>query len=240
MNLLKTRAIALHHTRYSDNSAIGKFFTRDLGMRAVMIRSVYRKKGSQSNLIRPFTLLDVEVRESTKSDILTAVNLERACPQSGFQGEFLKSAVVMFLAELLNKSLEESYINERLFDFVWQAILILDQDELNPNFHLVFLVELIKHYGMYPQLPTSPRDRFLDMEGGIYQDHRGGNYCLDESTSELLLAILGTDFEGVGSLEISAVERQAGLRSLVDYLRIHVSGLNEINSQTVLETVFHG
>lgn len=240
MNLLKTRAIALHHIRYSDNSAIVKMFTRELGLRAVMVRSVFRQKNSKSNLIRPFTLLDLEVKASSKSDILTSINLERGCPQSGFQGEFTKSAVVMFLSEIVYKSLEDSYVNEGLFDFIWEAVKFLDQEELNPNFHLIFLVELIKRYGMYPQLPCSPRDLYFDMEGGIYQDFKGGNYCLDQSLSEIVLTILGTDFEGLSSLEISALQRQSGLRSLVDYLRLHVSGLNEINSQTVLETVFHG
>lgn len=240
MKLLKTKAIALHHTRYSDNSVIARMFTRDLGLRACLIRSVYKRKSGKTNLIRPFTLLDLEVKHSDRSEILNVSHIERSCPQSGFQGEFSKSAVVMFLSEVLYKSLEESYVNENLFDFVWHAIRVLDLEEHHINFHLVFLVELAKHYGMFPQLPRGPGDQYFDLEAGTYKDHKSGNYCLDQKQSELILQILGTKFDGMKSLEISGAERKQAIRILLDYLRLHVSGLNEINSQAVLETVFHG
>ena len=51
-----------------------------------------------------------------------------------------KSSIAFFLAETLYKSIKEEEANDKLFDFLYNAIQVLDLKEKDyNNFHLLFL-----------------------------------------------------------------------------------------------------
>ena len=62
----------------------------------------------------------------------------------------------MFISELLYKTLKEEEANPALFDFLINAIQLLDiKDEGIQNFHLVFLLHYMKYLGIYPFNPET-------------------------------------------------------------------------------------
>ena len=67
---LSTQALKLHTTEYSESSVIAKIFTRQLGVRAYILKGV-RKGGSKTkqNLLQPLSHLDLVVYNNPKTQI---------------------------------------------------------------------------------------------------------------------------------------------------------------------------
>jgi len=63
----KTQGIALHYTKYSESSVIAKIFTKNFGLKSCIINGVRKKKSkSKLGLLRPLTLLDIELYQNSK------------------------------------------------------------------------------------------------------------------------------------------------------------------------------
>lgn len=70
--------------------------------------------------------------------------------------EMKKSAILMYVAELLSKSLTEQEQNLALYDFIIHSLQWLDLTEENyANFPLFFTLEMSRFLGFYPKTNES-------------------------------------------------------------------------------------
>ena len=143
----------------------------------------------------------------------------------------------MFIAEILLKTIEEDYSNDLLFEYLWGSIDLLTTTESPQNFHLVFLMNLTSFYGFRPQLPQDSEEYF-DLENGTFSTIPS-NFSLSIEESLVWRRALGTKFDDLSELNLSGLERKRLLNNLIDYYRLHVSGLKQVNSHAILEAVFH-
>ena len=150
--LVKTKGIVLKFIKYKESSIIVKIYTEELGVQSYIINGVRstRSKRNKIALYQPLTLLDLVVyfREDKQLQRLS----EAKCnyPFVSIPLNPRKSAVVLFLVEILSKTLKEQSGNMELFRFIWDALLWLDTNNPIENFHLVFLVKLAKYLGFSP------------------------------------------------------------------------------------------
>ena len=150
--LVKTRGIVLNHIKYRESSIIAKVYTEQLGVQSYIVNGV-RKKGSGSRiaLFQPFTLLDMVVYTSHKGGLTRISEYKSAYPFSSIPFDIRKSSILLFLSEIVSKTIKEEEENPQLFNFLYQSIILFDeQQEHFENFHLVFLLQLSHHLGFGP------------------------------------------------------------------------------------------
>ncbi len=235
-----TVGILLNNIKHSDSSAVLQIFTREFGRKAYFIRGLTKKKNSPRSLLFPMSILELQVtdRENKTIQQIRDVNIHK--PTFELMADPVKASVAMFLNEILHKSIEKNYQNDMLYDFLENAIQILDVTSEVKNFHLWFLLELSKYFGFYPMKSSvaSPKNKQFDLESGTFvSDPVFSSPYLDCNTSELLWSILGMNFDEMCGLKMHPEARKKLLNGLVDYFIVHVPNLKSVASLDVLETV---
>ena len=79
-----------------------------------------------------------------------------------------KSAVGIFIAELLQKTVKEAVQNPELFEFIWNTFMYLDltKDSVS-NLHLTFMVQLAEYLGFMPGGEYKKEKSYFDLKEGI-------------------------------------------------------------------------
>lgn len=148
--LHKTSGICIHHIKYKETSIIAKIYTQEFGLQSYIINSVRTAKPKYSiALFQTFTLLDMVVYHKEGNEMLQRVSEVRCIkPFQRISSDFIKTSIVVFLSEILLKTLRTEEKNERLYVFLTQALHSLDSQEQVENFPIVFLLELLEHLGL--------------------------------------------------------------------------------------------
>lgn len=151
--LKKTRGIVLSSLKYKETSIIVKIFTRELGLKSYLVNGVRSQgKGSKMALYQPLTLIDLVVYDKENSGLQRISEAKLSLPYQRIPFDFQRTAVALFMTEVINRSLYENYQNEFLFDFLEESAKVLDQSELNlAHFPVVFLLEKAKYLGFGPE-----------------------------------------------------------------------------------------
>lgn len=235
---LTLKGILIHVIRYNDNQLIVRVFTSKFGLKSFLVRSGKTQKSSKINLLQPLSLIEFETIIKEQSRIHPLKNVRSAHPWQSIPYDPAKSAIVLFLNEVIYKTLPDDYLNEPLFQFLWDGLILLDDTIDAKNFHIWCLLEITRHYGFYPQLEDETR--FFDKELGGFVDRLPPHKdFMDEEESAVLREMLDKEWPEVQDMVLSGELRKRVLTSLVRYVRIHLESLREIKSLEVLHEVFH-
>jgi len=238
--LHKTRGIVLKTINHRETSVICQIFTEKFGLQSYIINGVKKNKAKiHINILQPLHLLDLVVYHKVNGD-LQRVSEARQLPL--FQSipyDDKKRSLVIFLTEVLQKSLKQQSPDEPLFEYIYYAISWLDSvSEASSNFHLYFLLRLTKFLGFYPTLPKENINHF-DLKDGVFchfPPHH--QFFLDTKETQQWLTILSSSFKELHVLKISLQERRALLNHLLDYYTLHVDNFGNIKSHYILEEIF--
>jgi DNA repair protein RecO (recombination protein O) len=150
--LIKTRGIVLNHLKYRESSIIAKVYTEQLGVQSYIVNSIRKKGiGSRIALFQPFTLLDMVVYTSPKGGLTRISEYKCSHPFSTIPFDIRKSSMLLFLSEVVARTVKEEEENQALFNFLYNAILTFDTARAGfENFHLEFLLQLSHHLGFGP------------------------------------------------------------------------------------------
>ena len=150
--LVKTQGIVISYIRYRETSIIVRVFTRELGLRSYLVNSV-RSSGKKTKMafFQPLTLLDLVVYEKENAGIQRISESKLGMSFHRIPFDFYRSGMAMFMSEILGKSLIDNYQNEPFFDFLAEAIALLDRED-SPLAHFAssFLLESSKYLGFAP------------------------------------------------------------------------------------------
>jgi len=233
-------AIVLQLISHKDHSAIAKFFTRDSGLTACWISSLHGKSsGIRSSSLQPLTIVNTVITQRETRQLLTLKEVQVSFFPSNIYNTIEKSAIAIFIAELLSHIIKESETDEALFDFLKESILLLDSTtEKCANFHLVFMLNLANHLGLLPKSSFSAQTPYLDLEEGIYQAHTPMHKAfLYPGESEYISKLSAVDMTSFATIAISPALRKNILHGLLKYFEIH-TGMSPLKSHLVLEEVF--
>ena len=147
------------------------------------------------------------------------------------------------MAEVLYKSIKEEEPNEHLFEFLYNTIKVLDLSENgSANFHLLFLAQLSKHLGFYPQKPPklNPSKIYFDLQEGCFVNLRPHhNAFVEPPYSDLFHSIFGTNFDVMDTLKLTQKERKILLEALLNYYSLHLSNFDNLKTLDILEEVLN-
>jgi DNA repair protein RecO (recombination protein O) len=149
-----------------------------------------------------------------------------------------KSAILMFVSELLAKTLTGQEQNEALFDFVQRSLTWLDLVEQDyANFPLFFTLELTRHLGFYPKTNHKNGFCFDMMEGSFAHDLPLHPYYFDTDNADLLSKLLDVGIDEACHIPLNVGQRRALLDDLIIFMRLHAPVMNDFHSHEVLKSV---
>jgi len=237
--LVSTKAIVLSKLRYRDNDLIIKCYTENFGLCSYLVRNALKtKKGKfKPAYFQPLTLLEIDVDHKDNRSLQYFKDIKLYCNYKSLHTNVIKGAMVMFLSEVLSTVLIEEEENQPLYDFLETALLWFDEGDVNANFHLIFLIELTKYLGFYPELPQQ-NSRYFNLEDGKFQSHDSSIYCVSGNNFSILKQLLGIKFDVSKSLEINSNQKREFLSMILLYFKLHLDGFKQPKSVTILNQVF--
>ena len=239
--LQKTRGIVLHHLKYGDTSLIATIYTESHGRKTFLVQGVYGRKGKfKASFFQPFTLVEIEAYFHPGRDLQRLKEVNLPYPFHSIPFDNTKSAIALFLSEILYKSLREEEANQVLFEYLYHAIQLADVHEAGiANFHLVFLVNLAKYLGFYPENNYSEINNIFDpVNGRFYASLMSQGMQSDREQSYWMHRTLSASFDSLESLQMNHQARNALLKLIVEFYAYHLGGLGNIKSLPVLQSVF--
>ena len=235
----KTRAIVLKAIRYGDNSLIVKLLTEQNGIQSFMVKGAFNKSAKiRAALFQPMTMLDVVCAKSHgELGYLKEAGIEHACHD--IPSNITKNAIVLFICELLSKTIQEAETDLEFFDFVHQALTHLDEMDGNcADFPLRFAIKTTDFLGFTPNLHGYQPGFVFDLEEGCFRhDSSACTYFIDNQLSALFNQLCQSNFFTDLNLNLNNTQRRQLLDATINYYKLHVSGFNEMNSIDILKTV---
>ena len=234
---IKTQAIVLSAIKFQEKSLIVKCFTQSDGLKSYFIQSAFSSKKSNQKIayFQPLNILEIEANHKNKGTLEHFKEVKLAYNYQNINTDIVKSSMVLFLSEVLHNSIFEEEKNENLFSFLETSLMWLDTHDSISNFHLIFLLQLTKFLGFYPQMQETEANYF-EMTDGVFSPLQGTS-CLNEHETLLLKKLINLKFEDTKK-NFHKEERQVLLKVLLEYYSIHLQGFKKPNSLEVLKEIF--
>lgn len=236
----KTKAIVLSKIRFKDNDLIVKCYTSNHGIVSYLLKGVLKSKKSNKKIayFQPLSLLDLETDHKDNRSLQYIKDLKTSFLYSSLHTNIVKSAIAMFLAEILSQALKEEEQNLPLFNYLETSFKWLDTNSQISNAHLLFLLELTKYLGFYPDDSEIDAD-FFNLLEGQFQHINNSKYCISGENLTLLKQMLGTNFDALNEIKMSSKQRQQFLKMLLQYFDLHLTNFNQPKSLQILNDVFN-
>ncbi|MBC7654952.1 MAG: DNA repair protein RecO [Oligoflexus sp.] len=237
--LHKTRGIVLRITDYSENSVIAKIYTFKFGLQSYLINGVKKPKAKiRMNMLQPLHLLDLVVYHKPNGNIQRISDARSEPILQSIPYHISKSAIVMFMNEMIYKSLKQQHEDEVMFHFIEKSIELLDESEKGfVNFHLIFLIKLTRFLGFYPDLSNS-HFSFFDLIAGTFAANQPPHiYFIEEKYIKLWLQLLNSSIDNFYTLQLGTESRKYLLQKIIDYYTLHIEDFGQVKSNLILEEV---
>ena len=234
-----TEALILKTTKYGDTSVVVHAYTRLFGLVAFMARGV-RKKGAKIHiaLLQPMNLTQI-VFSTGKSGALGHLNeISLTAIYHSIPFDAKKNAILMFINEILYKSLKEEQPNEALFDYISGFLTTLDEQQKHfSDNHLFFMAGLTQHFGIFPNFE---KKGWFDLKEGVSVSPKPlYEYAISNEETVLFQMLFTTPAEEQPKIKINAFERNLLLDMLLKYYALHIPGMENIRSRSVLHQLLH-
>lgn len=239
--LHKTRGIVFHVTDYSESSVVAKIYTELFGLQSYLINGVRKKNPKvKPAALQPLSLIDLVVYHKERSGLRRLADARNNPVLKSIPFDMRKSSVVLFMNEVLYKSVQEEEANQALFDFIFNSVHLLDlQNTTSSDFHLLFLFQLTKYLGFYPLENFSPETPVFNLREGTFQATVPVHgLFVEPPLSEYFYLLLRSSLNFSDDFKIPVMYKRQILEKLLEYFRLHVSGFDALKSHKVLETVW--
>ncbi|GGD18585.1 DNA repair protein RecO [Hyunsoonleella pacifica] len=238
--LSTTNAIVLSKLKYRDNDLIVKCYTQEHGVISFLIRGVLKSKknNTKTAYFQLLSQLQIVFNYTKTRSLYTIKEVRTNFVYGSLHSHILKSSVVMFLSEILSTTLQEEEQNEALYSYLETTLLWFDADSEYSNFHLLFLLNLTKYLGFYPDT-TNIKMAFFNLEYGNFQDKLTGKHNISGENLILLKNLLGIKFDALYSIKINAAKRQSFLNMILLYFELHLGSFRTPKSLQIFNQVFN-
>lgn len=235
-----TEGIVLQSLRYGDSSLIVKVYTRSHGLKSYIVKGAFNR--SSKNRVALFQNLHlinyVEVGKPNKGTLGYLKDVQLSSVYQSIPFEMNKGAILMYVSELLSKTLTEQEQNEALFDFIVKSMQWLDLVPADyANFPLYFTLELTRHLGFYPKSNYQEMYCFDMMEGSFAHDFPIHPYYFDAETAFLLSKLLDAGIDEACGIPLRVAQRRVLLDNLIVFMRLHAPVMKDFHSHEVLKSV---
>ncbi|WP_457610985.1 DNA repair protein RecO [Lutibacter sp.] len=233
-----TKAIVIKTIKYGDTSLIVTCFTKNCGIKTYLLKGVLksRKAKIKPAYFQPLMQLNLTVNHNNKGGLNSIRDIEILHFYNSIYTDIKKQTIALFLAEIVYYAIREEEQNNTLYKYLETSFLWLDTHDNVSNFHLLFLLNLTKFLGFYPETDVSNKIYFDLLEGSFTNFNK-----VNSVTGNNLMQfkkLLGINFEVLHTIDFSATNRQVVLSILIQYFELHLGGFKKPKSLAILKSVF--
>ncbi|GGI22375.1 DNA repair protein RecO [Pedobacter mendelii] len=238
--LHKVRGIVLKTTNYSESSVIVQVLTDKFGMQSYLINGVKKPKAKiKMNVLQSLHLLDMVVYHKVNTNIQRVSEVRQTPVFKSIPYDMIKTSVVIFLNEVLYKSIRQQSADDSLFNYIYNSIAWFDEiEELNPNFHLSFLLKLTRFLGFSPNDKRRKDQVYFDLQEGefVSKPPIHSNYLqLEDALS--FIALFNLPLDKISEIKMSNAQRRFLLDKILVFYTLHTASFGEVQSHKILETL---
>ncbi len=233
--LQTTRALVLRTIRHSDGILVLKAYTEAFGLRGYLVRS--GKGASRAALLQPLNRLELVVDERADRDLHQVRELRLWRPYLRVSGDPQRTATLLFLQELLARTLREEAGDPALWAFLDEALQLLDAPSGVRDLPLRFLLGYAAVLGFAPAPPEGEGPYFDLVEGRFTPELPMHAQAIAPPLSAVFAAWLEGSLDAPAPMPMQAGHRRELLDALLRYVRLHVPGSPELRSPDVLHQV---
>ena len=184
------------------------------------------------------SLLDVVYSYKTDRSVQTLTEYKPSPHLVSSTADLRKSTILMFMAEVVGKSIREEVEDDAQFEFIDTSVQILEQMQAGLQFfHLAFMVKLSRIIGFFPNIDSS--HSFFDLEQGhstaVRPVHRHF-VAVDEFSRIAFFA--DCPYNSLDTVQMSRQERDFMLETVLQWYGFRIPTMKDVNSYTVLREVF--
>lgn len=237
--LVKTKAVVLHTLKYGDSSLIAHCYTQTLGKQSFILKGILSaKKGSiRKSQFQVLTQLEILFDHKNNGKLQFLKEVKVIHPYQTIPNRIEKNAMAQFLAEILKNAILEEEANPSLYVFLETALHWLDSNDEISDFHLIFLINLTKYLGFFPN--NEPLDAlYFNLETGCFNALLPREHYIDGYQIPVFRELLGMNFGEVLSLKLNRIKRRELLETLILYFELHLLGFSKPKSLQILNEIF--
>ena len=239
--LQKVRGIVLNSINYNDKYMLTHIYTDSLGRVTYLIP----KTGSKTSKVKkalffPLAILEIEAEHRALREIQRIKEAHAILPLHSIATDLGKTSVAFFLSEFLMKTLRDVNENNSLFQYLSHSVEILEYTNKSiANFHLVFILQLTRFLGFYPDLKSYKSGDYFDMINGVFVGRQPTHrYFVASPESQALVQLSRINYENMTLFKFSRQDRVAIINRFVEYYRLHLYSFTDLRSLNVLHELF--
>jgi len=218
---IKTKAIVLSSLKYGDTSLIVRAFTASDGLKSYLLKGVLTSKRGKlkSALFQPLTQLELTANHKNKGTLESIREAKVVQVYKSIHIDIIKNSIVLFLAEMLANSIQEEEKNKKLYNYLEYAITWLDTHPTKVNFHLLFLIQLTRYLGFYPDI-SEEHLPYFDLVDGVFCTIPTLHPTLQGEELRLFKQFLGINFDTLYKVKTTKTNRQELLKKIILFFEI--------------------
>lgn len=233
----KDYGILLSKIDYSETSYILKLFTAKGGLSSFLYKGAKKKK-EQFKLF-PLSIVEIEYGINPKSDLYFLNSISTYVNISNCFFDPIKSSMLFFLNELVQKTLNSSEPDQDVLSFIIGRLKYLDVHNDIMNFHLQFMIDFSKFLGFHPG---------QNVQSFLYFDMKEAEFCpikpkheyfIEGSNLKAFETLIASPIEPEGNVDLKSVKRSDMLQILLRYYRLQLEGFGECKTIEVLQTILN-
>jgi DNA repair protein RecO (recombination protein O) len=240
----KTKGIVLKTVKYGETSIIVHIYTELFGLQSYLINGVRSsgKKGTgKANLFQPGSLLELVVYHNELKNLQRVKEFRWAVLYKEILSDVVKNSVVLFMVELLYKTIKQPETNMQLFEFIEDALLKLDESEASvvANYPLFFALHLTEFFGFRISDDFSEKNAVLDLrEGEFISDKPTHPYFLEDTLSYITSQLLRVrQPHELTQIPLKQETRRTLLHAYETFYALHISDFGTMKTLPVLQAV---
>jgi DNA repair protein RecO (recombination protein O) len=241
--MISTRGIVFRTLRYKESSLIIDVFTESHGLLSCIINGVF-KKGDQrlASVLGTGNIIQMVIYYSEHKTLHRIKEAQFAYVYRNLHQNLHKSALSLLMLEISRKSIREHMVNRDLYSFLQRCLILLDnQEPVDKDFHLKFMLKLAGYLGFQPGGRWSEHENAFDLLNGCFVAHdlRDHHHSDPESSKLISQLMTGWDDEGqVMKFQCSPAQRRHLLDLLTRYYAIHIENFGTLQSPAVYRSMF--
>jgi DNA repair protein RecO (recombination protein O) len=239
--LATTEGIVLNQIKYGESSVIVNIYTREFGRQAYLMNAVRSKKSkSKAGMLQPLFLVDLVSYQKETREVQRIKEIKNSPAYQNIPFDIIKSTQVIFLSEMLSKTLRQQESDPSLFDFIKNALLYFDLMESHPaGFHLWFLLRLTEYLGFLPDTRKVGFEGWFDMrKGAVVPFEPSHPFFIQKEATAFLCRLAELKIGDLEHWKISRNMRSILTTKLIEYYKLHFENMGEVKSLKILQELF--
>ena len=237
----KLKGIVLNTVRYSDRNNIVHVYTDGHGLMSFAVPQGNTRGARMRNaMLMPLSLVEMEAHMMPGREIATMRDLRPAEPLNTLYADPVKSAIAMFISEVLTHVIQEREQNTALFTYIYSTVQLLEHTTRGiANFHICFLFRLGTLLGIEPDVASYRAGYAFDLNEGTFVSQPSvGHRYLAPGRAQTIMLLTRMRFDNLHLFKFNRDQRNEVLDTILDYYKIHNSTLGTLRSPDILRHLF--